>query len=135
MSNCAFITGYERDGETGLDYAQARYFGSSLGRFTSVDAFGPWAMTEEEKIEFLSLPQRWNRYAYVSGNPLKYSDPTGLYVCDNTVSGECTKIQKVWKLFEIRALKNSRNSRIGSCTKTTRRSLQLEIKLLSSSTT
>ncbi|HEX7958118.1 MAG TPA: LamG-like jellyroll fold domain-containing protein, partial [Pyrinomonadaceae bacterium] len=29
------LTGYERDNETGLDYAQARYYASSQGRFTS----------------------------------------------------------------------------------------------------
>ncbi len=27
----------ERDGETGLDYAQARYYSPTMGRFTSVD--------------------------------------------------------------------------------------------------
>jgi RHS repeat-associated protein len=31
------FTGYERDDETNLDYAKARYFGSSFGRFTSPD--------------------------------------------------------------------------------------------------
>ncbi len=31
------FTGKERDGETGLDYFGARYFGSPMGRFTSPD--------------------------------------------------------------------------------------------------
>lgn len=30
-------TGYEKDGESGLDFAQARYYNSAHGRFTSVD--------------------------------------------------------------------------------------------------
>ena len=33
------FTGYERDNETNLDYAKARMFGYSLGRFTSPDDF------------------------------------------------------------------------------------------------
>ncbi len=64
------FTGYERDGETGLDYAQARYYASQKGRFTSVDpllASGAPA-----------TPQSWNRYAYAFNNPLVYTDPTGL---------------------------------------------------------
>lgn len=31
------FTGYERDTESGLDYAQARYYNSRHGRFTSTD--------------------------------------------------------------------------------------------------
>jgi len=31
------FTGYERDNETGLDFAQARYDSSGLGRFSSPD--------------------------------------------------------------------------------------------------
>ena len=31
------FTGKERDSESGLDYFGARYYGSALGRFTSVD--------------------------------------------------------------------------------------------------
>ena len=31
------FTGYERDGESGLDYAQARYYSSAMGRFTGAD--------------------------------------------------------------------------------------------------
>ena len=49
------FTGYERDAETGLDYAFARYYNDRLGRFMSGDpAPGD-----------LSDPQTLNRYAYV----------------------------------------------------------------------
>src|SRR5882672_2432541 len=33
------FTGYERDAESGLDYAHARYYGSTQGRFTSPDPY------------------------------------------------------------------------------------------------
>lgn len=62
-------TAKERDTESGLDYFGARYFGSSLGRFTSPDA--PFA------DQRAGDPQSWNLYAYTSNNPLAYVDPTG----------------------------------------------------------
>jgi RHS repeat-associated protein len=61
---------YERDSETGLDFAEARYCGSVQGRFTSVDPFLGSARRW--------VPQSWNRYSYVINNPLKYTDPNGL---------------------------------------------------------
>ncbi len=61
------FTGYEKDTETGLDYAQARYYANMQGRFTSVDA-GPFTPAD---------PQNFNRYAYVQNNPLKFRDPSG----------------------------------------------------------
>jgi RHS repeat-associated protein len=64
------FTGYERDNETGLDYAQARYFSSNHGRFTTPD---PLIASGRP-----ALPQSWNRYAYVLNNPLRNVDPTGL---------------------------------------------------------
>ena len=33
------FTGKERDAETGLDYFGARYYGSKIGRFTTVDPY------------------------------------------------------------------------------------------------
>lgn len=69
-SNYPFLTSYERDIETGLDYAQARYYGSTQGRFTSPDP-----MLSSGKP---SEPQSWNRYAYVLNNPLMFTDPSGL---------------------------------------------------------
>lgn len=62
---------YERDTETGLDFAEARYHGSNYGRFTSVDP----AMGSAHK----SIPQSWNRYTYVMNQPLSLVDPTGEY--------------------------------------------------------
>lgn len=70
------FTGYERDTETGLDFAQARYFGSMQGRFLSPDP-----ITGD-----LINPQTWNRYAYVKNNPLKFNDPNGLFSQDPTKS-------------------------------------------------
>ncbi|MBI3425800.1 MAG: RHS repeat-associated core domain-containing protein, partial [Acidobacteria bacterium] len=61
------FTGKERDGETGLDYFQARYFSNVQGRFTSPDSFQGKAIS----------PQTLNLYTYVRNNPLKYVDPSG----------------------------------------------------------
>ena len=64
------FTGQERDAETALDYFGARYYRADLGRFTTVDP-------ELNMKDALVDPQRWNRYAYVTNNPLKYTDPDG----------------------------------------------------------
>ena len=68
-SNCTFITSYERDNETNLDFAQARYFNSGFGRFSSPDNF--------VNDTHVSDPQSWNLYVYVRNNPLTLTDPSG----------------------------------------------------------
>jgi RHS repeat-associated protein len=70
------FTGHERDATNALsiahtlDYMHARYYSPMLGRFLAVD---PDADLEKNKEQ----PQRWNRYAYVSNDPLTFTDPTG----------------------------------------------------------
>jgi RHS repeat-associated protein len=59
-------TGQRRDG-TGLLYYHARYYDPGLARFLSAD-------TEIPSVE---EPQFFNRYSYVSNNPLRFIDPTG----------------------------------------------------------
>jgi RHS repeat-associated core domain len=66
------FTVYERDNEIDLDFAQARYFGNSHGRFTSPD---PIFINKERLLD----PQAINLYVYVRNNPLVYLDPTGEY--------------------------------------------------------
>jgi RHS repeat-associated protein len=66
------FTGHERDwnpagGSDPLDYMHARWYASGSGRFVSFDAGRPE----------LAQPQSWNRYAYVSNNPIKYLDSNG----------------------------------------------------------
>ncbi|MFN0278972.1 MAG: RHS repeat domain-containing protein [Pyrinomonadaceae bacterium] len=63
------FTGYERDRETDLDFAQARYFSAGFGRFSSPDNFLNDTSTGD--------PTSWNLYVYVRNNPLKFTDPTG----------------------------------------------------------
>lgn len=63
------FTSYERDVETGLDFAQARYYANAHGRFSSVDPLMASA--------YRSDPQTWNRFSYAANNPLRYVDPTG----------------------------------------------------------
>jgi RHS repeat-associated protein len=60
------FTSYERDNESGLDFAQARYYSGGFGRFMSVDP------VSSKFVE----PQSHNKYVYVQNNPLKYIDPT-----------------------------------------------------------
>ncbi len=80
------FTGYERDGETGLDFAQARMYVDNLGRFNSAD---PYNIVLESQAEndvrrakqklntYLDNPGQWNRYVYVGNNPTRYTDSTG----------------------------------------------------------
>jgi RHS repeat-associated protein len=69
------FTGKERDAETFLDYFGARYYRNRWGRFTSVDP------VLEPRSAMLS-PSRWNRYAYVTNNPLRKVDRNGLWETD-----------------------------------------------------
>jgi RHS repeat-associated protein len=87
------FTEKERDTETassamqGLDYFGARYFSGTMGRFTSADP----ALLAKER---LADPQQWNTYGYARDNPLRYTDPTGMYVCaDSTDSPNCDSAQ------------------------------------------
>jgi RHS repeat-associated protein len=77
------FTGYERDTESNLDNAQARYYGSTLGRFMSADPTNAGADPAN--------PQSWNMYAYVNNTPVTTTDPTGLCGDDGTGcgSGDC----------------------------------------------
>jgi RHS repeat-associated protein len=75
------FTGYERDEETELDYAQARYYAKELGRFTLPD---PLLASGRP-----GSPQTWNRFAYVLNNPLITVDRNGLYECTSTSQDEC----------------------------------------------
>jgi RHS repeat-associated protein len=70
------FTGYERDTETGLDYAFARYYSSSLGRFLSTDPLGG----------SIGSLQSHNAYAYVVNNPSNFVDPTGMNL---VAPGQC----------------------------------------------
>ncbi|HEX8267285.1 MAG TPA: RHS repeat-associated core domain-containing protein [Pyrinomonadaceae bacterium] len=64
------FTSYERDNETGLDFAQARMHNYNHGRFTSPDPLMASAKVKN--------PQTFNRYSYVLNNPLNLIDPLGL---------------------------------------------------------
>jgi len=65
-SNYKFA-GYEYDSETGLYYANARYYNPRLGRFMSPDPLSG----------DVTDPQSLNSYAYVENDPTNWTDPSG----------------------------------------------------------
>ena len=84
------FTGKERDSESGLDNFGKRYFGSSLGRFQTPDPLLNSGRPEN--------PQTWNKYAYVLNNPLKLTDPTGLWEwAANTCASDDKKCNKKYE--------------------------------------
>jgi RHS repeat-associated protein len=73
------FTSYERDSESGLDYAMFRYDSSRLGRF----------MTPDPLPGLISDPQSLNRYAYVRNDPINSIDPLGLSHCQTVCWESC----------------------------------------------
>ena len=73
-------TGHVTDAATGLSYMQQRYYDPVAGRFLSVD---PVAADGNSGGNF-------NRYAYVSNNPYRFTDPDGRYKCEGS-KGDCAK--------------------------------------------
>jgi RHS repeat-associated protein len=61
------FTGQREEASLGLYFYGARWYDSSLGRFTSADTIIPSTQGT----------QAWDRYAYVNNNPVRYNDPTG----------------------------------------------------------
>ncbi|MEP1230087.1 MAG: RHS repeat-associated core domain-containing protein [Litorimonas sp.] len=66
--NQAGFTGHIKDGATGLNYMQARYYDPVIGRFLSVD---PVTMIQTGN------PAHFNRYAYANNDPVNLVDPDG----------------------------------------------------------
>jgi len=75
LSTDRTFTGQKADG-TGLLYYNARYYDPALGTFLSPDTLVPDA---GRVIDY-------NRFLYVRGNPLSYSDPSGH--CATTTNGQ-----------------------------------------------
>ena len=72
------FTSYERDSESGNDYAMARYNVNRLGRFASPDPLGGT----------IDDPQSLNRYTYVGNDPINLTDPTGECWDDGSILDE-----------------------------------------------
>ena len=73
------FTTYERDPESGLDYATERYYSSGYGRFTAADLLAG----------HLANPQSLNRYTYVTNDPVNFVDPLGLDEVPCTMANGC----------------------------------------------
>jgi len=70
-------TGHERDAETSLHYAGARYYMSALGRWNAVDPI----LAEKTPLELVALHggrlHGYSPYNYVYNNPTALTDPDG----------------------------------------------------------
>lgn len=74
------FTSYERDSESGNDYAMARSHVNRLGRFSSPDLLS--GSTGD--------PQSLNRYTYVLDDPIHHVDPLGMDCEEPTQDQTCT---------------------------------------------
>ncbi len=71
------FTGQRWDSGTGLYFYNARWYDPYIGRFLAPDTIIPSP----------GNPQALNRYSYVLGNPLRYTDPTGHCEAEDEGSG------------------------------------------------
>jgi len=79
------FTAKERDPESNLDYFGARYYSGAQGRFTSPD---PIHLMPQKLLD----PQQWDGYTYARSSPLRFIDPTGMWVCTAS-DKDCKRIE------------------------------------------
>ncbi|WP_231394742.1 RHS repeat-associated core domain-containing protein [Micromonospora sp. CNB394] len=73
-SNLVRYTGGIYDQSTGFTKFGQRWYNPQQGRFT-----------QQDSLSFIGSPDHGNRYAYASGNPINYTDPTGLFTWSGLV--------------------------------------------------
>ena len=114
------FTSKEYDEETGLYYYGARYYEPRLSRWMSADPAGfalinPMDGDGKPRAGY-SVIEAANWYSYVSNNPVKYVDPTGLLETDPAKLASSIidirrpgfgKLKDVTKRFERRGFKFS----------------------------
>lgn len=83
------FTSYERDSESGNDYAMARYNINRLGRFSSTDPLSG----------SIAAPQSLNRYAYALNEPISLVDPLGLMTCAFGIYHGTSETGHWWDLY------------------------------------
>jgi RHS repeat-associated protein len=72
------FTSHEHLSEFNLINMNGRVYDPILGRFLSPDPI----------IQFPNFPNNFNRYTYALNNPLRFTDPSGYYVQENTRDNE-----------------------------------------------
>lgn len=77
---------YERDAESGIDYAINRGYSAVMGRFLSADPY--------RESGCMIDPQIWDRYNYGRNNPVGFMDPLGLLIA--AVNGGSLGSISVW---------------------------------------
>jgi RHS repeat-associated protein len=73
------FTGQREMTGLGIYHYGARFYSPKLGRFLSADTI----------VQSYANPQTLNRYSYVLGNPLRYTDPTGHTVACDPYEDDC----------------------------------------------
>jgi RHS repeat-associated protein len=82
---------YWQDSNTGLDYANNRYYSNQYGRFMTPDPYQAQVGGPGDPND----PGSWNRYTYTRGDPVNRYDPAGTddcgpnWVSDASLSGPC----------------------------------------------
>ena len=100
MSTDRLYTGQVFDRNVELMYYGARYYDPVLGRFVQADTIVPNTAD----------PQSFNRYSYVLGNPLRYTDPSGHCIVgeDGQCDVEATReLYRDWWMYRraVRAMR------------------------------
>jgi RHS repeat-associated protein len=84
-------TGQREEAALGLYDYGARWYDPAVGRFIQADTIVPQP----------GNPQSLNRYSYTLNNPMRYTDPTGHTVEDDTDGGVPAEIYRLWRDYQI----------------------------------
>ena len=113
------FTSYQRDEETQLDFAEARYYYNNHGRFTAVD---PLLASGKS-----ANPQTFNRYIYTMNRPLILTDSTGLQAGQNSET-QLKLIPLPKKLLDLASL-DRRTTTTGEVYKLTPNEIKQRVEL------
>ncbi len=95
ISNKGF-TGHEQMDPVGLIHMNGRVYDAELGRFIQADPF------VQSPLDL----QSYNRFSYVSNNPLSYTDPSGYFSLKKAFKkafrlSTAVKIYKTWRKYDL----------------------------------